>query len=206
MRQACSNAAVVALTSTVVGVTAACTTPTAGEAVRSTSSAAESGSPTTSTTVPYTLPAPHPAPDEHSDGTTFEPCTTFDANELRGWGVDPANVIDVSIELQNQIRGCRWLQTDRQWSLTIDVLNASVSKYRQPDSRLKLQEPITIGGLSGVMFSFDGRQEQCQIVLPSERAVVFFTVRIADQIRSDIHDACNKATDVATDVAPRLPQ
>ncbi|OHU31730.1 hypothetical protein BKG76_00345 [Mycobacteroides franklinii] len=152
------------------------------------------------------MPAPHPTPDEHSDGTTFEPCTRFTANELRSWGVDPANVVDVSIELQNQIRGCRWLQTDRQWSLTIDVLNASVSKYRQPDTRLKLQEPVAIAGLPGVMFSFDGRQEQCQIVLPSQQAVVFFTVRIADQARSDIHDACDKATDVATAVAGRLPQ
>lgn len=191
----------------VAGLATACMHPIAGEAVRSASPGPESG-PTSSASVPYTLPAPHPRADEHSDGTPFEPCTAFSAEELQSWGVDPGKVDDVSIEMQNLIRGCSWWQTNRSWSLTITVLNASVDRYLRPDGLLKLQEPITIGGLSGAVNSTSGRQIHCDIFLPSRKAVVIFTVRV-DSGREGallVPDACNKTVDVATAVAGRLPQ
>ncbi len=192
----------------IIGVAAACATSTTGEAVRSVSSGTEARTPASSETVPYTLPAPHPPADEHSDGTAFEPCTAFAAEELRGWGVDPSKVDDVSIQMQNLIRGCSWWQTNKAWSLTIDVLNATVQKYLQPDSTLKLQEPITIGGLSGAVNSSSGRQIVCDVILPSQKAVVFFSVRVSsgEEGAKLVPDACAKATDVATAVAGRLPQ
>ncbi|OHU31729.1 hypothetical protein BKG76_00340 [Mycobacteroides franklinii] len=154
------------------------------------------------------MPAPHPPPDEHSDGTPFEPCTAFTAEELRGWGVDPSTVDDMSVEMHNLIRGCAWWQTNESWSLTINVLNASVERYLRPDKLLKLQEPVTVGGLSGAVNSSSGRQIHCDIVLPSRKAVVFFSVRVTSGREGAllVPDACNKAVDVATAVAGRLPQ
>lgn len=210
MRLACSRAARLVVPAIVGCVLAACSTPTAGEAVRSISSNSPGPSVKTtapSTTVSNTLPAPHPPPNEHTDGSTFEPCTAFSADELHGWGVDPAKVDDVGVE-NPLLRGCRWRQENRSWSLGIRVHNSTVEKYLQPESTLKLQEPITIAGRSGAVNSSDGRQEQCDVILPSQQAVVIFTVRVysGDEGPRLVPDACNKAIDVATAVAARLPQ
>ena len=192
--------------SAVIGVAAACAAPTAGEAVRSVSSESQSATP--SAAIPYTLPAPHPPADEHSNGSTFDPCITFSAEELRGWGVDPSKVTDVGVEMQNLIRGCRWSQVNGSWSLTITVYNATVAKYLQPDSTLKLQEPISIGGLSGAVNSSSGRKIVCDVILPSQKAVVIFTVRVDSGSEGPqlVPDACDKTIDVATAVVGRLPQ
>ncbi|WP_078314010.1 DUF3558 domain-containing protein [Mycobacterium sp. D16Q16] len=208
MHLACSSSVRLAVATVVGCALVACTTPTAGEAVLSTSSDVPSNSHATAapTTISNTLPAPHPPANEHTDGSAFEPCTAFTADELKGWGVDPTKVDDIGVE-NPLLRGCRWRQENRSWSLAIRVHNATVEKYLQQDSTLKLQEPITIAGKSGAMNSSDGRQNQCDVVLPSQQAVVIFTVRVysGDEGPRLVPDACNKAIDVATAVAPRLP-
>lgn len=208
MQRACSSRALLALATATAFVLAACTQATGGEAVRSASSGASpSQSTPSSTAVPNTLPAPHPPPDKHSDGTSFEPCTSFTAEELRSWGVDPSNVDDVSVEMQNQIRGCRWWNENRSWSLTIDVLNATVEKYLRPDPTLSIQQTVSIGGLSGAIYA-SASNDNCTVVLPSQKAVVFFDVYVStgDEAHASMPDACSKATAVATAVAGRLPQ
>ncbi|WP_078343880.1 DUF3558 domain-containing protein [Mycobacteroides immunogenum] len=209
MLRACSKTALLASAITAASVLAACTQATGGLAVRSSSNAASELQQSTAspTTVQNTLPAPHPPPDKHSDGTAFEPCTSFAREELQNWGVDPNKVDDVSIEMQNQIRGCRWWDGNRSWSLTIDVLNATVEKYLRPDPTLSLQQPVSIGGLSGAIYASANR-DNCTVVLPSQKAVVFFDVYVStgDQAHASMPDTCSKATAIATAVAGRLPQ
>ncbi|WP_191989227.1 DUF3558 domain-containing protein [Mycobacteroides salmoniphilum] len=163
-----------------------------------------SGAP--SPTVSNTPPGPHPPPNDYTNGTTFEPCTAFTADELRAWGVDPANVEDVGVE-NRLLRGCRWRPSSRSWSLGIRVHNSSVAKYLEPDSALKLQKPTTIGGRSGAVNSGEGRQTFCDVILPSQKAVVIVTARVysGDEGPRLVPDACNKVIDVASAIAPRLP-
>lgn len=206
MRLVLCSAAVAA----VVGcILAGCSTPTDGEAVRSISSNSRQSSRSAAPPplVSNTLPAPHPPPNEYTDGSTFEPCAAFTADELRNWGVDPANVDDVGLE-NPLLRGCRWRPANRSWSLGIRVHNSAVEKYLEPDNTLKLQEPVTVGGRSGAMSSPDGRQHACDVIVPSQKAVVIFTVRVysGDAGPKLVPDACNKAIDIATTVAGRLPQ
>ncbi|MEU9806497.1 DUF3558 domain-containing protein [Mycobacterium sp. NPDC050853] len=209
MHPACSRATRLAVVATVGCVLVACSIPTTGEAVRPTSPNSRESNSSVSPlpTVSSTLPGPHPPPNEYTNGTTFEPCTAFGADELRNWGVDPTNVEDVGVG-NPLLRGCRWRPTNRSWSLGIRVHNSAVEKYLQPDNTLKLQEPITIGGRSSAVNSPDGRQTSCDVIVPSEKAVVIFTVNVysGDEGPKLVPDACNKAIDVATAVAGRLPQ
>lgn len=42
--------------------------------------------------VSSTLTEPHPPPNHWNDGTSYDPCLTYTADQIRSWGADPAKV------------------------------------------------------------------------------------------------------------------
>ncbi|MDO3093251.1 DUF3558 family protein [Mycobacteroides abscessus subsp. abscessus] len=154
--------------------------------------------------VPSTLTAPHPPPNHWNDGTSYDPCLTYTAEQIRAWGVDPAQVDDRGVE-DRQLRGCRWSADG--WSVELSVANTKVSSYL--DAKL-FDNPrsVTVAGLQAVQY--DGGIPQapaCTVILPVQNATVAVVVAIVDPKRAKgVSDACAKSIEVATAVAPSLPK
>ncbi|WP_100466352.1 DUF3558 domain-containing protein [Mycobacteroides abscessus] len=154
--------------------------------------------------VSSTLTASHPPPNHWNDGTSYDPCLTYTADQIRAWGVDPAKVDDVGVE-DRQLRGCRW--SSDGWSVELSVANTKVSSYLD---RELYDNPrsITVSGLQAVQY--DGGIPQapaCTVVLPVQNATAGVIVAIVDPKRAKgVSDPCAKATEVATAVAPTLPK
>ncbi|MFV8310324.1 DUF3558 domain-containing protein [Mycobacteroides chelonae] len=163
--------------------------------------------PSTSASQPQvssTLTAPHPPPNHWNDGTSYDPCLTYTAEQIRAWGVDPAQVDDRGVE-DRQVRGCRWSADG--WSVGLTVANTKVSSYLDAEL-FDNPRSITVAGLPAVQY--DGGIPQapaCTVVLPVQNATVGVIVAIVDPKRAKgVSDACAKATEVATAVAPTLPK
>lgn len=188
---------------------AGCSTTTSGSpAPAATTSASTSGSassPTTSVSIPYTLTAPHPPPNKDNNGTSFDPCVTYTAAEIRSWGVDPDKVEDTGREGLD-VRGCGWSADG--WQLAQTVINNPLSDYlnnpQYPDAR---QE--TIGGLDAVVYHDRVTGDSgCYVALPSQQATVHVLAGIYNEKtgRKGLPDPCAKAIEVATFVATKLPK
>lgn len=154
--------------------------------------------------VSSTLTAPHPPPNHWNDGTSYDPCLTYTADQLRSWGVDPARVSDRGVE-DSQLRGCRW--SAEGWSLELSVANTKVSSYLDAEL-FDNPRPIAIAGLDGVIYQGGNASAPgCTVTLPVQNASVGVLVLVFDPKRSkDVPDPCAKATEVATAVAPTLPR
>ncbi|WP_081272112.1 DUF3558 domain-containing protein [Mycobacteroides immunogenum] len=168
-----------------------------------------SASPLASTTVSSrspvssTLTVPHPPPNQWNDGTSYDPCLMYTAEQIRSWGVDPTRVSDRGVE-DRQLRGCRWASDG--WSLELSVANTKVSTYLDP-GKFTNAHPVDIAGLAGAMYQGSVPQlPVCTVILPAEQATVAVVVVIADPKNSSLSDPCAKATEVATVVAPTLPK
>lgn len=190
-----------ALVSVAVAVTvAACGTTTGGIATTPPSVA---GSSSTSATVSNSLTSPHPPPNQYNNGTTFDPCLTFTADELRSWGVKPESVDDAGSPDRIQ-RGCTW--SGDGWFIYMGVLNRPVSDYLNQEN-FPGSKPIQVGELNGVTYRAAGT-DNCAIELPSGTASVGTSVNILDPKLGPraVPDTCAKALAVATAVAGKLPK
>lgn len=190
-----------AVASTAVLISA-CGTTTGGIASTAPSAA---GAPSTNTTVSNSLVSPHPAPNQHNDGTTFDPCLAFTADELRSWGVNPESVEDAGAPDRIQ-RGCTWIGDG--WFTYVAVLNRPVSDYLNQEN-FPGSKPIQVGGLDGVTYQATGSGlPDCWVELPSQQASVGTLVSIQDPKLGPkaVPDTCAKATAVATVVAGKLPK
>lgn len=182
------------------GPSTSITKSSAGETT--TSSSASTPAPPQSP-VSSTLTAPHPPPNHWNDGTSYDPCLTYTAEQIRSWGVDPARVKDRGIE-DRQVRGCRWSADG--WSVGLTVANTKVSSYLDP-TLFDNPRPIKVAGLDAVIFQGGSAGAPvCTVSLPVQNASVGVVVVIADPKNSSLSDPCAKATEVATAVAPTLPK
>ncbi|MEC4903176.1 Protein of uncharacterised function (DUF3558) [Mycobacteroides abscessus subsp. abscessus] len=196
-----SRVCLAAVASTAVLISA-CGTTTGGIASTAPSTA---GASSTSTTVSNSLVSPHPAPNQYNDGTTFDPCLAFTADELRSWGVKPESVEDAGASDRIQ-RGCTWIGDG--WFTYVAVLNRPVSDYLNQEN-FPGSKPIQVGGLNGVTYQATGSGlPDCWVELPSQQASVGTLVSIQDPKLGPkaVPDTCAKATAVATVVARKLPK
>ncbi|MUM16520.1 hypothetical protein BI330_09020 [Mycobacterium sp. CBMA 623] len=128
----------------------------------------------------------------------------YTADEIRSWGVSPSDVTDIGTK-GKQLRGCEW--NGNGWSTSQLVVNRPVSEYLDTNVYPGSQ-PIEIDGLHGAVYwSPPLTRMGCRVVLPSQQAVVSTGVLVIDQeAEALIPDPCQKATDIARHVAPRLPR
>lgn len=191
-----SLASIAALAVTV----SACGTTTDGIATTAPSIA---GTSSTSPTVSNSLTSPHPPPNQYNDGTTFDPCLAFTADELRSWGVKPESVEERGAP-DRVLRGCNW--SGDGWFIYISVINRPVSDYLNHDN-FPGSQPTQVGGLDGVTYRAVGT-DNCWIELPSRSASVGTSVQILDPKLGPkaVPDTCAKAMAVASVVAGKLPK
>ncbi|MHC3003330.1 DUF3558 family protein [Gordonia sp. GN26] len=60
----------------------------------------------------------------NNDGTTYEPCTAVDDEQVRAFGLDPATVEDVAASNHQTARGCQWDLFEGD-----DILRPSLSQF-----------------------------------------------------------------------------
>lgn len=186
----------------IAGAVLACGTTTSGIAKTAPS---VGGSSSASTTVSNSLTSPHPPPNQYNDGTTFDPCLAFTADELRSWGVKPESVEERGAPDRLQ-RGCRW--SGDGWFVFMDVVNRPVSDYLNQEN-FPGSKSVQVGGLEGVTFQKTGTAlPDCWVNLPSQSASVGTLVSIRDPKLGPqaVPDTCAKALSVATVVAGKLPK
>lgn len=159
---------------------------------------------TSSTTATNTLPAPHPQPNTNNNGTSFDPCLAYTADELKSWGVAPGSVEDKGVKDTVQ-RGCLWKGDG--WVLQQLVVNRQLDEYLDQEL-FPGAEAITIGGLSAVKFrSPPDDMTGCYVEIPSQKATVGTIVSVRDpKAKQAIPDACTKALAIAADTAKKLPK
>lgn len=188
---------------------AGCLTTTSGSfAPAATTSAPTSGSAAPSTpsvSIPYTLTAPHPPPNKDNNGTSFDPCVAYTADEIRSWGVDPEKVDDTGTQ-GLEIRGCGWSADG--WEIAQTVINNPLSDYlnnpQYPNAHRQ-----TIGGLDAVVYHDRVTGDSgCYVALPSQQATVHVLADIYNEKtgRKGLPDPCAKAIEVAAFVATKLPK
>lgn len=172
----------------------ACSTVTSGEP-------STTAAPTSSAPQAARHTVAHPPPSERNNGTSFDPCEAFTDDDLRSVGLDPATI---KATKSSFVRGCIWNGVG--WNVQIGVLNGSVDRYLNQDSFAGAQ-PIVVGGLNGVSYRDEpGNLRSCYVELPSEKSTVGTALDILDPANAKIPDACTKAVEVATMLAPKLPK
>ncbi|CPT40385.1 Protein of uncharacterised function (DUF3558) [Mycobacteroides abscessus subsp. abscessus] len=192
---------VFAICATVLVATACSTTVTSGDPTTESSATGRASAASTATN---TLPGPHPPPTDSNDGTSFDPCLAYTADDLRSWGVSPGSVKDEGVGESTQ-RGCSW--DGPGWKLQQLVVNRPVDEYLNQDN-YPGAEAISIGDLRAVRWRDNvDPQRVCFIELPSQRASVGTIVGVnSPQAQRAIPDACAKAVDIATGTAKKLPK
>lgn len=183
---------------------AACSTVTDGNvSTAPTSSDSPPSGASSGSKAPETITSiPHQPPDKNTDGTTFDPCIAYTADEIRRVGLDPATIQDVPSHLQ---RGCKWKGAG--WRAQVTVLNGSIDRYLDP-KLFPGSQPVTIEGLGGATYRSDpGDMQNCFVEIPSQQATVGTIVEVTDTpALQQIPDACSKAVEVATLTANKLPK
>ncbi|SIL89084.1 Protein of uncharacterised function (DUF3558) [Mycobacteroides abscessus subsp. abscessus] len=179
---------------------AGCTGSTGGIAKTEPSSSSSSAS----ATVTNTLLEPHPTPTDNNNGTSFDPCLAYSADELKSWGVMPGSVKDLGIGDTIQ-RGCRW--SGDGWELQQLVIDRPVDDYLN-QQLFAGSEAVMIEGLKAVKWRDEADpQRVCHVELPSEKSAVGVLVGVnSPQAMKAIPDACDKALSIAADVAKKLPK
>lgn len=174
--------------------------PIEGTTASSTSPVSESSS----ATATNTLPGPHPPPTGNNNGTSFDPCLAYTADELKSWGVAPGSVVDHGAKDTMQ-RGCKW--TGDGWELQQLVVNQLIDRYLNNPSFPGAQA-ITVGGLTAVQYRKPiDDTSVCYVELPSQQASVGTIVGVTSlRAQREIPDACTKALAIAADTAKKLPK
>lgn len=147
------------------------------------------GEPTSALKSPRTSPKPLPfsptikdRTNDRTDGTTFEPCSAFSADELRSLSIDPTTISDAAQIDSANYRGCHWKSigfntaTGRGFDYSQIVGNKmTLDEYKTKYKDLAWQPNRTAHGRPiAVVASSD----YCTAVFTSEFAVV---VTIAGQ-------------------------
>lgn len=177
-------------------------TITSIDATKASSTGSVAGS--SSTVATNTLQAPHPQPNTNNNGTSFDPCLAYTADELKSWGVAPGSVEDKGVKDTIQ-RGCLWKGDG--WVLQQLVVNRQIDEYLDQEL-FPGAEAITVGGLSAVKFrSPPDDMTGCYVEIPSQKATVGTIVSVRDsKAKQAIPDACTKAVAIAEDTAKKLPK
>ncbi|MBN7442607.1 DUF3558 domain-containing protein [Mycobacteroides abscessus] len=177
-------------------------TITSIDATKASSTGSVAGS--SSTVATNTLQAPHPQPNTNNNGTSFDPCLAYTADELKSWGVAPGSVEDKGVKDTIQ-RGCLWKGDG--WVLQQLVVNRQLDEYLDQEL-FPGAEAITVGGLSAVKFrSPPEDMTGCYVEIPSQKATVGTIVSVRDsKAKQAIPDACTKAVAIAEDTAKKLPK
>ncbi|RIU19750.1 DUF3558 domain-containing protein [Mycobacteroides abscessus] len=177
-------------------------TITSIDATKASSTGSVAGS--SSAVATNTLQAPHPQPNTNNNGTSFDPCLAYTADELKSWGVAPGSVEDKGVKDTIQ-RGCLWKGDG--WVLQQLVVNRQIDEYLDQEL-FPGAEAITVGGLSAVKFrSPPEDMTGCYVEIPSQKATVGTIVSVRDpKAKQAIPDACTKAVAIAEDTAKKLPK
>ncbi|WP_369431835.1 DUF3558 family protein [Tsukamurella strandjordii] len=82
-----------------------------------------------------------------NDGTTFEPCTAYRAEELIPLGIAPSSISDAGFSESPNFRGCDWYSPDRKTTFG-QILGdeTSLSSYKQKHSYRAWQPERTVNG------------------------------------------------------------
>ncbi len=181
-----------------------CSTTTITSIDATKASSTSSISAASSTTATNTLPGPHPPPTDNNNGTSFDPCLAYTADELKSWGVNPGSVEDKGVGDTVQ-RGCKW--TGDGWVVQQLVINQLIDRYFNNPSFPGAQA-ITVGGLTAAQYRKPvDDMTICYIDLPSQQASVGTIVSVRDyKAKQMIPDACTKALEIASDTAKKLPK
>ncbi|ANO23036.1 hypothetical protein BAB79_05100 [Mycobacteroides abscessus] len=177
-------------------------TITSIDATKASSTGSVAGS--SSTVATNTLQAPHPQPNTNNNGTSFDPCLAYTADELKSWGVAPGSVEDKGVKDTIQ-RGCLWKGDG--WVLQQLVVNRQLDEYLDQEL-FPGAEAITVGGLNAVKFrSPPEDMTGCYVEIPSQKATVGTIVSVRDsKAKQAMPDACTKAVAIAEDTAKKLPK
>lgn len=188
----------------VVSLSGCSTTITSVDATTASSTSPASASSSATTTATNTLPGPHPPPTDNNNGTSFDPCLAYTAEELKNWGVAPGSVEDRGVGDTVQ-RGCKW--TGDGWVVQQLVVNQLIDRYFN-NPAFPGAQAITVDGLTAAQYRKPiDNMAICYIDLPSQQASVGTIVSVRDRkARQMIPDACTKALEIASVTAKKLPR
>lgn len=134
-------------------------------------------------------------------GTSFDPCSDISASSLSLFGLDPSTKNVSVVQTAGLGKGCGW--TNPQVSLDVLVTDQTVGDLaaRRAFTNVTL---ITVGGRDSVQFQVDP-QRTCDVGMSSQATAVIVSLSI-NFSSIGLVDACATALDIATKLAPTLPE
>ncbi|CAM3907038.1 DUF3558 domain-containing protein [Tsukamurella strandjordii] len=141
-----------------------------------------------------------------NDGTTFEPCTAYRAEELIPLGIAPSSISDAAFSDSPNFRGCDWLSPDRITFIS-QILGdeKSLDNYKRKHSYRKWQPDREVNGRS--IATATDSNDGCIAAFMSMEAIVVSGIRTSTAGRPSpgLKQECDKAfafASLATSKAP----
>ncbi|GAA0996017.1 hypothetical protein GCM10009551_061900 [Nocardiopsis tropica] len=169
--------------------------------------------PTMSQTGPPTAPLPFtPAiqgrTNERNDGSSFEPCTAYTAQELRALNIDPFSLADAAKSRSPNFRGCEWTSvkagpSDRSYLNYSQIVGKRITldDYKR-EQNFRPWQPDRI--VMGRRLAVAPTKYDCTAAFISEAAVVI-TGTITPYPSSGLVRECDAAVAFATLAISKAP-
>ncbi|GAA0995816.1 hypothetical protein GCM10009551_061450 [Nocardiopsis tropica] len=141
-----------------------------------------------------------------NDGTTFEPCTAYRAEELIPLGIAPSSISDAAFSDSPNYRGCGWDSPDRTLKFSQVVGDEkTLDNYKKKHSNRSWQPDRSVNGrtIAVAPDSNDG----CIAVFMSSEAIVGTVVGVtsARPPSPGLQEECDKAFAFASLAASKAP-
>lgn len=144
--------------------------------------------------------------NDRNDGTSFEPCTAYSAEEIRALGADPTTISDAGFSDSPNFRGCDW-ETPGQVGQLDQIVGdeESLANYKAKQDFRPWEPDLQIGGRTVIWTKED--DDGCFASFMSQKAIVHSSYRTtsAGTPSAGLAEECRIAIAFATLAISKAP-
>lgn len=162
------------------------------------------------TATPIPLPIDNRFPNRWNDsnnGSTYEPCIAFSANELRAFGIDPESLEDAALVDGQGTRGCNWFTRDAFGFGQVVTNSRSLEDYKKGTPEYDWRPDLEFGGRLVGLFSPKFEDSGiCSTYVQSGRAAVVTNVVASKSKQGRTLDPCRQVQDFTSAYIDKIPE
>lgn len=163
----------------------------------------------TTTETPLPLPFENRFPNRRNgsnNGSLYEPCIAFSADELARFQVDPTSIEDAALVDRQGTRGCNWIMQSRFGIGQVVTNSESLASYKRGTSEYDWRPEFEVAGRVVGLFAlaFDD-SGSCSTYVQSFAAGVVTNVVVFDSGDGRTAHACKLAEDFTRAYIDKIP-
>ncbi|GAA4383435.1 hypothetical protein GCM10023147_02660 [Tsukamurella soli] len=154
--------------------------------------------------------------NRRNDGTSFEPCIAYSANEALALGMDPRTLEDAAISDSPNYRGCHWELTRRDgdsrgrwWNWVSQIVGNQppLTSYKASHHEYAWVSDRFVDGRTFALGNRRTTQSvECYVVFTSGTALVGTAVNFETASRRTQAEECDRAFRIAALAASKAPR